>query len=162
MQSKLDQQFPSSLSCSFGLESQIAVSDDFSVTLPISEGELTLNLPSEIEFDGREFQKKGELHLTLVNRRAAEGIRELSEQGVSEKVISNALQEICNRIDWKFEPNGEAFHLQKSNQETGSHKESIVLMGELTGHQEAYERIHSELGVKLGSPHPAHLTIYTS
>jgi hypothetical protein len=111
-------------------------------------------LPRTIEFDGKRWVAKSEIHVTLVGN---ESLRILSSKsGLSEPAqIEDALSYALRRIRFLVRPLDEFWRLREERAET------IVQRAEVEGGESFFARLEERLETTVERP-PYHLTLYCS
>jgi hypothetical protein len=118
--------------------------------LPVELGAWPLR-KGGVRLDGRSFQPKRELHLTLLTRAQA---RTLEAAGLD----AEALARLAQGIDWRWRAGSEAWRLRRLR--NGREAQSLIALVEQPGQAEFRRRIREAGGPDLGAAVP-HLTLYT-
>lgn len=108
----------------------------------------------ELEAKRRGFEKKKELHITVLGFRNGKKVKEALEkipdkEGVIEEIVSMA-----EEMDWAFEPLPEKYFISNNS------RESIIQMVKLENMGHFFDRLNEMLGTNIETP-PAHITLYT-
>ncbi|HEY4559504.1 MAG TPA: hypothetical protein VIG54_02035 [Lysobacter sp.] len=111
-----------------------------------------------LDIDGRRFEPKGELHVTLVGGRLGDELRRV----LGER-LDAATRPAFEALDWSLERGGERLLVEKPG--TGDDGErgtvaSVIELVELPALDFYYQWLGELLGRQLTVP-PAHVTLYT-
>jgi hypothetical protein len=117
-----------------------------------------------VEFRGRQFEPKEEVHITIIGRALGQQVKKAIEENAS--VESQAKQAIAE-TDWTYEIKDRMYHVSKDkrieNPDGGSkviHAESIIVIAEVAGIRDFYEKLSRIIQTNLEVP-PTHVTLYT-
>ncbi|OGM96344.1 MAG: hypothetical protein A3B86_04360 [Candidatus Yanofskybacteria bacterium RIFCSPHIGHO2_02_FULL_38_22b] len=114
----------------------------------ILDGDLAL----KIERKG--FEKRKELHITVLGFKSGKRIREALEKIPDKETIIEALIGMAENTEWTFDVNPERFHISKNE------RESIIQMVKLDGIDNFFDRLNGLLNTDIETP-PPHITLYT-
>jgi hypothetical protein len=129
-------------------------SDDNTLVLPVDAAPPA----SPLTLDGRDFQPKGELHVTLVGRALGEELRHVL--GERREVATRPAFEA---LDWSFERSGVGLLIEKSGSAGDQGRvagATVIEPVELPALDFYYHWLGGLLGRELAVP-PAHITLYT-
>ena len=159
-----------------------AVGQSKSIVLPIDRGILRLPEEATREIGGKSFDQKKEFHVTLIGNKRAKILRDhLAVHPEDEQKIRDILEQIV----WSYALSDSAMHIQQDKMvsrqlsraekkaliaqgkeapdtiEETVHRESVIQRADIPGLAVLYQRMRDELGIDLGDPPPAHVTLYT-
>lgn len=126
-------------------------------TLLVGIGPESVDLyPADLDLEAkrRGFQKKTELHITVLGFKASQLVREALEKMPDKETAIEEIINIADNMDWSFEIKPERFFVSKEE------RESIIQMVELDSIYPFIERLSGLLNTKFPIP-PAHITLYT-
>ncbi len=118
----------------------------------------------KIRLDGRMFDPKEEVHVTLVGKDLGAQL-DIAKQNNPE--IEALIGSVIDQADWSFHNRNRMYHIQREKPvDDGFGKlstataESIVVLGDVPGLASLYDTISTVLG-ETHEPPPAHVTLYT-
>lgn len=128
-----------------------------------SRGSLLLSLPDEhfelledaLAFDGLEFSRKREFHVTILDREVGRRLRSLEARGE----VRPSMRELFEGEDWSWRPTGHKWLLREDKDDGPVH--SIIELLDLPGlarFRHNVGRVHAE---RLPAA-PAHVTLYVA
>ncbi len=100
------------------------------------------------------FEKKKELHITVLGFRNGKKAREALEKTNNKETVIEQIISIAEEMDWNFEPLPEKYFISKDS------RESIIQMVKLENMSHFFDRLNEALGTNIEAP-PAHITLYT-
>ena len=166
-----------------------ALEKNCSAVAEIDLEQLGLKLPGKFNIGDSELVLPEQHHITVINNVTGKAIStalKALETDEARDIKRLEIQQLMNEIDWSVSVRSEAYHLvsdgyevqQRSKKEikrlqaeagpgvvidkevrSPYHKESVIVMAELGGLEEFYDRMKSEIGIDIGDPHPAHITL---
>jgi hypothetical protein len=102
-------------------------------------------------FEGRLFEAKDELHITILSREAAEAVRQLLED---EPEQEDQFRRLIEESNWEFRKLERLYHVQEDQQ-----VETIIQMVEMPGLVDFFKQVKELVGKDLELP-PTHVTLY--
>jgi len=123
----------------------------------------------KIQFRGKIFDPKKEVHITVVGRKLGQELEEAIE--VNPRLNTTLMQAVkeasWHKQGWSFKKKDEMYHVSRDREQVNPrgeveviHAESIILMVEAPGVDKFYEELSRLLGKDLEVP-PVHVTLYT-
>tara|TARA_Y100000310_G_scaffold344885_1_gene460245 strand:- start:2043 stop:2579 length:537 start_codon:yes stop_codon:yes gene_type:complete len=142
--------------------------DEEKYLLLLNLNKAQVQVSDSIEREAREngFQKKDEVHVTLIGFRVGSEIRgALTKLGDSRKRAIAEIKELIERTNWDFELKQEFYHITKEyslprGQGGQDKRESYVQMIEMPGIKSFYQELNNILGTNL-EIQPTHVTLFT-
>jgi hypothetical protein len=113
--------------------------------------------PRRVEFEGKTFQPKDEVHITIVGSSLGAELAERLEQkaGLAEEVRA-AIEE----TPWSYRLLDEWHHVvREEGVDDKPYAESIIRMAEVPAIEDFYDRLRSLTGLQI-EPRPTHVTLY--
>ena len=129
-------------------------SNENTLVLPLDDAPPT----APLDVDGRRFEPKQELHVTLVGRELGEELRRVLGDR-----LDTATRPAFEALDWTIERGGERLIVEKpGTADDGRHATvaSVIELVELPALDFYYRWLGGLLGRQLAVP-PAHVTLYT-
>ena len=123
--------------------------------LPLEKAAVGLG-DEPVRFDGRRFQPKREVHITLIGKDLGEAVVEAAAQ---DERVFDRLQQAARAVDWGYQLTDAWYHVAEG-EPGGGQAETIIRMADVPGLAEFYRRLGEILGRALEVP-PAHVTLYT-
>jgi ribosomal protein S15P/S13E len=124
-----------------------------------AEGYLILELdmqsfylhPEGVRYDGRHFEAKDEVHITILSRDAAETVRQHLERYPQDE---DQVRRMVDETNWEYRKLDSFYHIQQAPDE-----ETIVQMVEVPGLDTFFNQVGQLVGQELELP-PTHVTLY--
>jgi hypothetical protein len=124
-----------------------------------AEGYLILELdmqsfylhPEGVRFEGRYFEAKDEVHITILSRDAAEAVRQHLERSPQDE---DQVQRLVDESNWDYRKLDSFYHIQEEPE-----VETIVQMVEVPGAGTFFKQMGQLVGQELELP-PTHVTLY--
>jgi hypothetical protein len=108
--------------------------------------------PTQVDFRGKSFQPKDELHITILSRRAASAVQDHLEENPGD---SPQIHRLIEQTDWSYRQEDHFFHVVE---EPGV--ESIIQLVQVLALQSFFQELSRIIAQDLEPP-PAHVTLYT-
>lgn len=118
--------------------------------LRLSEEDVGLG-DNPVTYQGKTFQPKEEVHITIFGSRLSEELTEAMEEDSS---LRRRLQAAIKEREWTYELHNEWYHVVDGEEET------IIRMARVPSLPEFYRRINRMAGVEIPE-RPTHVTLYT-
>lgn len=109
-----------------------------------------------VTFEGRRFQPKSEVHITLIGKDLGAEVRAAAER---DPAVLDRLRRALAETDWDYRLSDAWYHVSQA-QENGLRAETIIRMAEVPGLKAFYRRLGEVLKRPVEVP-PAHVTLYT-
>jgi ribosomal protein S15P/S13E len=124
-----------------------------------AEGYLILELdlqsfylhPEGVRFEGRHFEAKDEVHITILSREAAEAVRQHLERYPQDE---EQVRQLVDETNWEYRKLDSFYHIQEEPE-----VETIVQMVEVPGVDTFFKQVGHPVGQELELP-PTHVTLY--
>jgi len=117
-----------------------------------------------VQFHDKVFEPKEEVHITIIGKSLG---RQLKEAGEEDPLIGSQIRQAIAETDWSYKVTDKMYHVSKDKQKRGPqgdlqfvHAESIILMVDVVGIQNFYEKLDRIIQMELEAP-PTHITLYT-
>jgi hypothetical protein len=104
-----------------------------------------------VTLEGRRFEPKDEVHITILSREAAEAVRQHLEENPEQ---GERLRRLIDETHWEFQKLDSFYHVWEEPE-----AETIIQMVEVPGLPAFFKRV-GEMVVKEIEPPPAHVTLY--
>ncbi|MEZ4754905.1 MAG: hypothetical protein R3A13_11480 [Bdellovibrionota bacterium] len=140
----------------------------FSALSTFQLSQLGLNLPASIMFRGRKFvtphqEQDSSHHVTIINKKLGVKIKAALDQlSAKDKIIKiEQIKELLSSANLKVKLTQQVYFLERDIiRESGpENRVSLIIMLNVAGLAELYKKFN-QLGVDVGEPHPAHLSLY--
>jgi hypothetical protein len=105
----------------------------------------------EVEYRGKTFKPKDELHVTILSKDAAEKVAQHIDENPEDR---DTIDELIQSTDWSFRKTGELYFLQEDED-----TETIIEMVEMAQLETFFQMLENMIGERLDVP-PAHVTLY--
>jgi hypothetical protein len=105
----------------------------------------------DVNYQGRKFEAKDELHITVLSRDAAEQVQAYMEQ---EPENGSRIRRLVDETDWSFRKQERYYHVQEDPQ-----VETIIQMVDVQGLESFFRQVSEWVGRELEPP-PPHVTLY--
>ena len=109
----------------------------------------------EIDYQGKTFTPKDEVHITIIGSNLSE---RLVEKMRDDGGLEHTLKALISRTEWSYSLLDEWYHIRR--EENGEEAESIIRMVEVPAVEDFYRRVEEESGLDI-PPRPTHVTLYT-
>ena len=112
--------------------------------------------PAELDLEAtkNEFQKKDEIHITVLGFKNGQKVKEAIEKISDKETVTETLISMAEDTEWTFNLKSEKFYISKPG------RESIIQLVELDGINNFFDRLNELLNLNLETP-PPHITLYT-
>ena len=112
-----------------------------------------------VEFQGKRFQPKDEVHITIIGTDLGERLKAAMER---DPTIEPQLRQQIDETDWSYQLQDRWYHVvqEAEDDDEDGREESIIRMAGVAGVADFYERLSQMLAVELEVP-PTHVTLYT-
>ena len=125
----------------------------------------SVGLPDgNVEYLGKVFKPKGELHITIVGQDLGCQLQEVIKRNPA---IGSRIERAIEETDWSYQKKDKMYHVSKDKKRVDSegnsgvvYVESIILMMEVLGIERFYRKLSEIIGEELEAP-PTHVTLYT-
>ncbi len=131
--------------------------------IPLSKEDFGLS-DEKIEFLGKVFEPKEEVHITVIGKDLGQKLQEAIK---GDPAIENQIEQVMKEADWSYEKKDKMYHISKDKKKVDLqgdfkviHAESIILMVEIAGIEQFYRKLGRIIGTELEVP-PTHVTLYT-
>lgn len=113
--------------------------------------------PAPVEFEGKTFQPKDEVHITIIGSSLGAELAGLFDE------YPDLVEEVREALDdtpWSYRLKDEWYHvLREEGVDDKPYAESIIRMAEVPAIESFYERLRALTGLEI-APRPAHVTLY--
>lgn len=112
-----------------------------------------------VEFQGKRFQPKDEVHITIIGTDLGERLKEAMARDPS---IEPQLRQVIDNRDWSYQLQDRWYHVaqEAEDDDEDGREESVIRMADVAGVADFYERLSQMLATELEVP-PTHVTLYT-
>ena len=122
--------------------------------LQLSKEEVGLG-DEAVTYQGKSFQPKDEVHITILGSRVAD---EIAEQIADRPSLGERLREAIEGAGWRYTLRDEWYHVVREEDDE-AYAESIVRMADVPPLDDFYRQVEELAGVEI-PPRPAHVTLY--